>query len=582
MIPFARLFADELAFLREIGSEFAAANPTLAPLLAEDGGDPDVHRLLQSFAFLHARLGQRLQAGLPDLMHDLVAALAPGFLRPLVPMTTVQWTPVPRALARAELIKSGTRILSRAIEGTSCSFKTCYDVEIAPIQVTSIKIDEGARTSFLTLKFETLDGVSLGDIGLNRLRLHLNGAGRSGLAAELLRRLLVDVLDFKLLVAGQTIELSKGNIHPVGYGINETLFPIDVSADNSFRTIQEYITFPQKFHYIDILGLDSLAGKGAQEFDLAFRLDRSLDDLPQLEPRNFLLHCTPAINLFEAESEPITVNGSRSEYRLRVQGSIPGHASISSVSDVWGWVRGDGRRIKFEEFTTFQHLTTQDKERKPVFRPRREQNPVSVISDISVGFEFDHPDALLNGCIITSKLVCSNGTLPSLLPPGYLDHSDTDTPNFATFKNIDAITRQIEPPLAEGLSPLLAILSGNAAPVTDLTTLRRTIAALEFRIGSDSIAERTLQLKLESLREIRSSSFHWLVRGQPIRGQRVSIDISEEFLGGQGDAFLFGAVLDAFLVHRAPLNTCFQTEVNCLISGRRFSWPVRLGQKQTL
>jgi len=72
------------------------------------------------------------------------------------------------------------------------------------------------------------------------------------------------------------------------------------------------------------------------------------------------------------------------------------------------------------------------------------------------------------------------------------------------------------------------------------------------------------------------------VRGQPIRGQRVSIDISEEFLGGQGEAFLFGAVLDAFLMHRAPLNTCFQTEVNCLISGRRFSWPVRVGQKQTL
>ena len=118
--------------------------------------------------------------------------------------------------------------------------------------------------------------------------------------------------------------------------------------------------------------------------------------------------------------------------------------------------------------------------------------------------------------------------------------------------------------------------------MTDLATLRRTISALEFRVGFDSIAERSLQLKMEALRDIRSTSFHWLVQGRPVRGQRITFDISEELLGGQGEAFFFGSVLNAFLGNRAPLNTCFQTEVHCLISGRIFHWPVHLGQKQTI
>ena len=582
MIPFARLFADELAFLREIGAEFAAANPALAPLLAEEGGDPDVHRLLQSFAFLHARLGQRLQAGLPDLMQDLVTALAPSFLRPIVPMTTVQWTPVPRTLNRTEVIKGGTRILSRNVEGTSCTFKTCYDVEMAPVQIKSVKVDEGIRTSFLTLKFNTLDGISIGELGLHRLRLHLSGAGRAGLAAELLRRLLADVVDFKIVVGDQSARLDKEKIRQVGYALSDTLLPMDVSADNSFRTIQEYLIFPQKFYYVDITDLNFLTAKTGEEFEIIFRFDRPLDDLPQLDSKNFLLNCTPAINLFEAESDPITVDGTRSEYRLRVQGFPPGHTSISTVSEMWGWVRGDGRRIEFDEFTTFQHLGSKESDRKPIFRPRRQANTTSATSDILVSFEFDNADALLKGCVVTSRLECSNGTLPALLPPGALDRSDTETPNFATFRNIDAITRQIEPPLASGLSPLLAILSGGAAPVTDLLTLRRTISALEFRTGFDSISERSLQLKLEALRDIKSSSFHWLVQGRPVRGQRISFDISEDLLGGQGEAFLFGSVLDAFLGNRAPLNTCFQTEVHCLVSGRIFQWPVHLGQKQII
>ena len=39
-------YQDELLYLRELGREFARANPEAAKYLAEPGADPDVERLL--------------------------------------------------------------------------------------------------------------------------------------------------------------------------------------------------------------------------------------------------------------------------------------------------------------------------------------------------------------------------------------------------------------------------------------------------------------------------------------------------------------------------------------------------------
>ena len=57
---FSKFYQGELAFLRSMGKAFAQANPTTAGMLAERGGDPDVERLLEGFAFLAARVRERI------------------------------------------------------------------------------------------------------------------------------------------------------------------------------------------------------------------------------------------------------------------------------------------------------------------------------------------------------------------------------------------------------------------------------------------------------------------------------------------------------------------------------------------
>src|SRR5512141_2881929 len=95
---FSKYYQSELAFLRGMGKEFAAAHPNLAGLLAERGGDPDVERLLEGFAFLAARIRERLDDAVPEVIHDLTEVLLPHYLRPVPACSVLEILPNPGAL----------------------------------------------------------------------------------------------------------------------------------------------------------------------------------------------------------------------------------------------------------------------------------------------------------------------------------------------------------------------------------------------------------------------------------------------------------------------------------------------------
>src|SRR5205085_6605185 len=80
---FSKYYQSELSFLRDTGKAFARAHPQVAGLLAERGGDPDVERLLEGFAFLTARIRERIENAVPEVTYGLAELLIPHFLRPL-------------------------------------------------------------------------------------------------------------------------------------------------------------------------------------------------------------------------------------------------------------------------------------------------------------------------------------------------------------------------------------------------------------------------------------------------------------------------------------------------------------------
>src|SRR5215469_11450272 len=106
-------YEDELAYLRELGAEFARANPKLAPFLSREANDPDVERLLEGFSFLAARLRERLDDELPELSHGLARLIWPHYLRPIPPMTIVAFDAVASAAQSTTTVPAGAQVRSR-------------------------------------------------------------------------------------------------------------------------------------------------------------------------------------------------------------------------------------------------------------------------------------------------------------------------------------------------------------------------------------------------------------------------------------------------------------------------------------
>src|SRR5215213_1163490 len=87
-------YERELAFVRQMGAEFAQKYPKVASrLLLEPDKceDPHVERLVEAFAFLAARVHLRLDDDFPEVTESLLNVLYPHYLAPVPSMSIVQF-----------------------------------------------------------------------------------------------------------------------------------------------------------------------------------------------------------------------------------------------------------------------------------------------------------------------------------------------------------------------------------------------------------------------------------------------------------------------------------------------------------
>ncbi|MBN3821892.1 type VI secretion system baseplate subunit TssF, partial [Paraburkholderia sp. Se-20369] len=137
----------ELAYLRELGGEFAQQFPKVAARLRlNEPGPPDpyVERLLEGFSFLTARVQLKMDAEFPRFTQALLDAVYPGYLAPLPSMAIVQFAPLMNegSLAQGWRLPAGTALRAQpaASEQTACEFRTAHDLTLWPLEVTSAAV----------------------------------------------------------------------------------------------------------------------------------------------------------------------------------------------------------------------------------------------------------------------------------------------------------------------------------------------------------------------------------------------------------------------------------------------------------
>lgn len=571
---FNRYYQDELAYLKELGAEFSKAHPALAPMLSGPSADPDVERLLEGVAFLTALLRQKLDDEFPELINELMQLIWPHYLRPIPSTTIVTFTPKP-TLKQSQIIPSGIQIASIPVEGTSCLFKTAYEVEMHPLSLLEVTFSQPSGRS-PTIKFLLeLDGLKLSDWQPKSLRFFLSGDYPSASDLYLLLRRHLKQIVITPQEKGKACFLPSDFLKPVGFSEKEALIPYPSQSFPGYRIIQEYFLSPEKFLFLDLMGWERWQDRGdGTRFEIGFELQ----DLPFLPPRlkkeNFFLFASPAINLFPHEADPILLDHRRPSYLVRPSGSNSKHYQVYSVERVTGYLQGTAEERRYVPFELFHP----DPQTHPAYHTMVRPSPIQSGYDVFISVAYPPGSGPPVTETLSIQLVCTNGSLPESLRIGDLSQPTSSSPEFVEFKNIGTPTANILPPLGSNLIwRLLSHLSLNYLSLSKAENLRTLLGIYLFPESRDRTAILANRKRIGGIEKIETQASNRLVSGMMMRGLEIKLYLRQDQFASQGDMFLFGCIMDHFLGGYASINAYTQLMVQEVLKGDLYRWPAKVG-----
>ena len=577
----SRYYESELAYLREMGREFSLVHPSTAGLLAERGNDPDVERLLEGFAFLTARIREKIEDAVPAVVHGVTELVLPHYLRPVPATSIIQYSPSLKTQRGATPIPRGTRVASQRVHGTPCTFRTTQDVDLLPLTVAEARLDEtAARRPVLRLVLETTEAGRIVVARKEGFRLLLHGElALTTTLALWFRRYLTSVE----VVSGvaHKVDLGTDALQPAGWTGEEALLPWPDRAPVGYRYLQEYFTRPEKFLFFDVLGLDKIE-LTEDRFELALTFDRPPELEARLNAENFRLHCTPVVNLFEVSGDPVRLDPMVHEHLVRAGGVDPRHAEVYEVKSVIGVRQGQVQRHTYESFVSYRHAT--DPREASYYKLRRTQSPLDEATDTYIAIE--SPRDVARPAVeetLSIDLVCTNRNLPSELQLGEISVAPKGSSAPAPFKNITAVSTPARPPLDSELHwRLLSHVSLGRQSLAAPDVLVGLMSLYNFQREASPVVGRANEARVESIREVRDTAVTRMLGGAPVRGLQTRVEVEESRLGSEGEAFLFGCVLDELFASHASLNSFNELKVALHPSKTELRWPARSGDRRIL
>lgn len=582
----ARYFLDELDYLRSSGQEFARHFPKLTNYLSERSTDPDVERLLEGFAFLTGRLREKIDDQLPEVTQSLFMLLWPNFLRPIPSMTVLQFSPVPGAVDEQQHIPAGCEVESVPVEDTVCRFRTAYDTDILPIRVSDIHHDLSRDKSVITVDVETLNEECIHEVALDRLRFYLGGSDYSALTLGLWLHRYLRTVKIVNPETGDAITVARDAVQQVGLGNDEGVLPYPENSFAGYRLLQEFYAFPQKYYFVDVTHIPlSHLSSDATKLKLVLEFERPLPPDVRIIPNSLMLHCVPAINLFEHDAEPFLLDGKRNEYLVRPARRHDGEIEIFSIDSVTGWKPSAGTGTNAREFSRFESFLHEiervDGRNAVYFREKVRQSISGEKLDRLVSFiREDEQLGRANNETISVRLSCFNGSAPQDLAIGDVSIPTHMVPSFVRPTNV---TRPTPPryPVVDGTLQwqLISALSLNYLSLQSVEALRTVLNVFDFNAKVDKQRERVAVMRLEGIEKLHSEPVDRLFKGVPVRGMRSTMHMRESKFANEGEMYLFATVMAEFFALYATINSFHELVVRGQEAGEEYRWTARVGNQ---
>lgn len=610
-------YEKELAFLRQMGAEFAEKYPKIATRLLLESDkceDPHVERLIEAFAFLAGRIRLKLDDEFPEVTESLLNVLYPHYLTPIPSMSIAKFALDPQQgkLTTSYQIDKGTTLYSRPIQGTPCRFRTCYPITLWPLEVVSAELNSNApadsrgrwNQAFIKITLRCLNNAQLSELKqgqgktaqpIDHLRFFLNG--ETQLVYPLYELIFNNATKIELRaiqgkrILGTTpsvISLPTSNIQPVGFAENEGLLPYTARSFIGYRLLTEYFAFPEKYLFFDLLGIDlaALAGFGEQ-FEIFIYLKDVAPPSARVDASTFQLGCTPIINLFHKTAEPIQLTHQQYEYHVIADIHRQMATEIYSVDDV---ITADPylqQARHYQPFYSLRHTYKQEQTNTFWYTTRRasqrKDDPGTEIYISLVDLDFNPNVPAVE--TLTVSVTCTNRDLPGKLPFGGRE-GDFQVEGNAPLSRVICLkkpTNTLRPPLRRSAHwRLISHLSLNYLSIVESNensaeALREILLLYDF-LDSPATRKQIYGIeKVASRRVVRQIGPR--IGTGFVRGIETSIEFDEDQFIGSG-IFLFASVLERFLALYASLNSFNQLKIQTKQrEGWAKIWPPRSGDQ---
>ena len=555
-------FKAELSYLRGQGVDFAHRYPKVASRLSLHGGeslDPHTERLIESVAFLSARVHRELDQQLPGVAQSMLENLCPSLVQPLPSMSVAQFALVPEQgkVTAGFRVPRHTMLHARTLQQQECRFRTAWDTVLWPLQVVNVQLDVNA---VLRITLECGQDVDFSELEIDCLRLHLHGDWMETM--PLYEALVAGVKHVAVQPEGEMPRPLPGRAwREVGYGEGEEVLPRSPGTQPAYGLLQEYFVFPRKFHFFELHGLFGRLGRG-KRCDLVFQLDRASRALKHLDASNFRLGCVPIINLFERTSDPIVVDRRHYEYLLVPDRRRDSLCEVHSINAVVAATPDAERPVTVPSFAALDHLS--DPGQSPYWTARRTQSLRRDISGTDVMLAFVDQEGHKtwpSQPVVYAHLQCTNRRMAEQVPSGARLLAE-GAPQPTQVRCLYEPTAQRDPPLdSQTLWRLVSLLTLNHQSLVSGATGRDQLREMLLLFASDTRRDHEQIRGIASL-QARSASAHvgteaW--RGH-CRGTDLVLEFDEQGFAGSSPLML-SAVLARFFALYTSVNSFVRLSV---------------------
>lgn len=597
----------ELAYIRQLGAEFAETHPKIAGRLRLDGDtveDPHVSRLIEAFAFLTARIRHKLDDDFPELTEALMGLLYPDYHAPVPSMSIAQLALQP---ARAETMRvpAGTALYTDSNPEGSCYYRTAYDVDVLPADLEHVEfrarpfeaptLPEGqSQTSaqaVLRARLRARPEVTLAETAPQRLRFHIHGQPQfSNRLYEFLLNHATGIAIAEHPNDPSPIFLSADQLRPCGLDEDSAVLPRDGRSSHAHRLLMEYFCFPEKFLFVELDDIGDVWSRFGEKAELYIYFSRTHSELVQgVSTDSLLLGCTPIANLFDATLEPLDASELEHEAKLCVDASQQESADVHTLNRVYA-CDGEGRTLALQPFYGAHRESSEAvaprywharREISHFHNGRRSRGVDTYLSLVDRAFQITAPDS---DWLVRAEALCTNRDLPDRLPFG------PEQPRLNFLHGGAGLQLRCTTPPTTTLQPRLDDTS-RWQLVTQLTlqhftgedglqTLKETLRLHDFREAPEN------QAIIDGLIGVTSElATARIARGGRVaicQGTRIKVDVDEARFSGAG-LFLFGAVLSEFFAQHCTVNTFVQLQIKSQQrAGRVITWPPRSGNQSLI